>query len=211
MYCGRISIDVSNAPIFGAHFLKHFKPKKFILNFETKDDKNDKEDYNNPHCHFIAEYETEPTKQQMSEFMKKYKQLCPHAGVHYYHKKMKVDFHRALAYNIKQDYLIMATTNFTDEDFNKANEYIDKYEEDKKLNALMKLDKLFKEDIKLNEKINAHKDANIKLNEIKLFIYKQYSAWKTEISGGRVKSMSIQLCIMNNILTDGELLIDIML
>jgi len=205
MYCGRVSIDISNGQSLCSAFMKKFSPSKFIAYYEEKDKGDDDEKLVNPHIHFMALYSPEPKslKQSISTFMKEYKQYCPHSGQSYYHKKCE-SIPNALAYTIK-DGKPLYTHGFTDDEILEAENKVIEFNKDTKKSALMKLNERFQLYME-KEKLKEEPDCLRLHKKVKLFIYKIYSLeYKTEVSNSRVSSLAYQLIIMNELLTDTDL------
>lgn len=205
MYCGRVSIDISNGQSLCSAFMKKFSPSKFIAYYEEKDKGDDDEKLVNPHIHFMALYSPEPKslKQSISTFMKEYKQYCPHSGQSYYHKKCE-SIPNALAYTIK-DGKPLYTHGFTDDEILEAENKVIEFNKDTKKSALMKLNEKLQVYLETND-LKEEKFPTDTLKKVKLFIYKVYSLeYKTEVSHSRVHSLAIQLIIMNQLLSDLDL------
>lgn len=207
-YVGRLSIDLSNSQLFIDAYLKRYQVEKFICYYETKDKIGDtnKEQLNNPHIHFITTYinPKKSLKQDISVFMKQYRQYCPHDGQNYYHKECK-SLDKSLAYTIKDGYELKSI-GFTQEEIEAAEERVEQFNEDTKKSALMKLNDRFQ---KYNEvaKIGGETDHFLIFKKVKRFVLQVYAKeYKTEISMSRLNSLSLLIIEINDLLAETDLL-----
>lgn len=212
MYCGRVSIDLSNANAFIDAYLEKYPTLKFIACYEEKDKTGDKEakyvGSQNPHIHFMAEYKDPKdgtNKQRRSEFMKQWKPLCPHGGQQYYHKECE-SIDKALAYTIKDGH-ILKQEGFTKIQLDEALLRNDNIEEDKKLNSLMKLNKRFIEWNKKEKIEEITGDDFRKRAHVRLFVLEVYTKeYGMEISTSRVNSLANQLILLNGIISRHDMI-----
>lgn len=184
----RVSLSRINALVFLKEFEKWDKVKitKFICAFETKDKDGDKECLSNPHIHLHIKYANCPTKQQLSTFMKQFKELNEHNGQLYYHKKAE-DAAKSLAYVIKDGDILM-NKGYTEEEIEKAEERNEKIDKDKKSSAFMKIANRIRED----ETMFGNSDAA----DVMKYVFKLYTKeYKTELSMSRCKSLTYQVFI----------------
>lgn len=207
-FVGRLSIDLSNSYQFVDAYLKRYPVEKFICYYETKDKTGDanNEKLNNPHIHFITTYSNpkKSLKQDISVFMKQFKQYCPHDGQNYYHKECK-NHDKALAYTIKDGHEIF-TQNYSFEEIEEAENRVEQFNEDTKKSALMKLNDRFQ---KYNEihKIDEEPDSFRLFKKVKRFVLQVYAKeYKTEISMSRLNSLSLLIIDINNLLIETDLL-----
>lgn len=206
-YFGRLSIDLSNSSLFIDAYSKRYQFSKFICYYETKDKAGDKEAINNPHLHFITEYinPKKSLRQDISEFMKQFKQYATHGGQQYYHKECK-DIDKALAYTIKDGYKIISI-GFTQEEIEAAEDKVLQFEEDTKKSALMKLNDRF-QTYNITKKLQDRNiDEVLMLKEVKHFVFSVYvMEYKTEISMSRLTTLALSIIKLNGLLTEHEFL-----
>ena len=162
------------------------KITKLVCAYETKDKETDKEGLSNPHIHLHILYEVPPTKQDLSAFMKKFKDKCPHDGQMYYHKKSREPF-KSLAYTIKDGDIIM-NKGYTEEEIEQAEERNDNIDKDKKSASFMKIANRIREDKSMY--------GNTSAEDLMKYIFKLYTKeFKSELSMSRCKSLAYQVFI----------------
>lgn len=189
----RVSINKADVSGFLYEYLhckdtiwKDVKINKLICAFETKDKEGDEQGLSNPHIHLHILYEMPPTKQNLSAFMKKFKDKCPHDGQMYYHKKSK-DAKKSLAYTIKDGDIIM-NKGYTDEELEEADDRNLNIDKDKKSASFMKIANRIREDKTMY--------GNTDASDVMKYIFKLYTKeFKSELSMSRCKSLTYQVFI----------------
>ena len=132
----RVSVKLEHAEGVMKDFITAFKPKEYVCCYENKGD--DKNEEVNPHIHCYLKYDKEPSKQKVSEFMKRQPILKNETVAGYYHRKQTKTTDENIVYTIKGRHYIVKNI-----DVSSAELKTECINQDKKLSSREKLYKRY--------------------------------------------------------------------